>query len=388
MHFLNPNYHVILIHYPLGVFLLGLTIEIFSCLWRNSSVRGAARWMILLGGLATLPAATSGLYALYSLDVPSITVRGVHMLRMHVWLQSIATLLAVFTAVFALAAADSWRRRFHWIAIGVFAACGGLMVAGSWFAGESVYTQGVAVHQPTEADAKATAWSEAQKFTGQDKLLYFTGEIVQLHMIGAGVMFAIAMAALGLSIRAITSEYPDAAHLPLLPENSSSDAPQSMPLAQMLRAESPSPRFVARTDAMDDLPVPAARFWLIAALCGLLTAAGGYWLWASMGSSWSPNKFLGVMSSKDGLKFDRSAAHVWVGISLIALTLILAMLARWAPRQKTLLAIFAMLLVFAVAAQVWLGVLLTFDSGSPPASLFRFNPPDKSAAAVIAGHET
>jgi hypothetical protein len=320
---------------------------------------------------------------------PAITARGVHMLRLHVWLQSIATLLAVFTAVFALAAADGWRRRFHWVAMGVFAACGGLMVVGSWFAGESVYTQGVAVHQPTADDAKATALSPLAKMdTKQDKLIYFTGEPLQLHMIGAGVMFAIAMAALGLSIRTITSEYPDSVHFPLLSDAASSDPSGALPpVGQSLRGDSPTPRFAPPGDGVDALPVPAARFWLIASLFAIFTAAGGFWLWNSDSMSWSPQHFWrDVMLDHGQFSIDRSAIHVWVGISLIVLPLLLAMIARWAPHQTILLSIFALLLVCAVSAQVWLGVLLTFDGDSK--NLFRFNPPDKSSASAIAAHET
>jgi uncharacterized membrane protein len=363
LHFVNPNYHVILIHYPLGVFMLGLTIELLSFLWKNSSVRTAARWMILLGGLATLPAATSGIYALSSVfdgSAPTVTDRGVQMLRMHVWLQSIATILAVFTAVFALAAADGWRRRFHWFAMTVFAACGGLMVVGSWFAGESVYTQGVAI-QATPGDQKATAFSIAADKHGEEKVIYFTGDPIQLHMIGAGVMFAIAMAALGLSIRAITSEYPDAAHLPLLPETSSSDSSDPLRLSSALNPESPAPRFAPPGDGLEDLPVPAARFWLIAAFIAILTLAGGYWLWSTDKDTPSiPEFWAHVMTKGGALKFNHAALHVWLGISLIVLPLLLAMFARWAPRQKTILAIFSLLLIAAISAQVWLGVLLTF----------------------------
>ena len=37
--FINPNWHVILIHYPLGVFVLGVVIERFSFLYRRSTLR-------------------------------------------------------------------------------------------------------------------------------------------------------------------------------------------------------------------------------------------------------------------------------------------------------------------------------------------------------------
>ena len=380
MHFLNPNYHVILIHYPLGVFMLGLTIEIFSFLWKNSSIRLAARWMILLGGLATLPAATSGIYALS--DVGSnLTPRAEHMLRMHVWLQSIATLLATLTAVFALAASDGWRRRFHLVALGIFAACGGLMVLGAWYAGESVYTQGVAVRLAPGTDAADTKPAVAVDL--KDKITFYTGEPTQIHMIAAGAVFALAMASLGLSIRKITADYPDAIHLPLVPETLSLSEPaETIPLVgQEPHHASPTPHFAPHGELPEEPFVPAGRFWLIASLLALLTAAGGYWIWANDGDTWAFHSFWNdVMANKSGLKFDRAAVHVWVGISLIVLPLVLAALSRWAPRQKSALGVFAALLVLAIAAQVLLGILLTFDGMNGP--LYRFAPPDKDSASV------
>lgn len=385
MHFLNPNYHVILIHYPLGVFMLGLTIEVFSFLWRDSSVRIAARWMILLGGLATLPAATSGIYALSdALIGPHWTPRGEHMLRMHTWLQSIATLLATFTAVFALAASDSWRRRFHLIALGIFAACGGLMVVGSWYGGESVYTQGVSVREGSEADSADTKPAKAPERNLEETVTFYAGEPTQMHMIGAGVMFALAMASLGLSIRKITAEYPESVHFPLPPFSEASEPPL---MGVHEAGESPQPQFAPTAgDFPEERFIPAGRFWLIAALLGVCTAAGGYWIWADQSSEWAFHRFWNdVMVTKGRLNSDRSAVHVWVGLSLIVLPLVLAALARWAPRQRSVLAIFAGLLVLAIAAQVFLGVLLQFDGGSGP--LYRFSRPaektDKDSASVL-----
>ena len=50
--FINPNWHVILIHYPLGVFMLGLLLEVAFLIFRyQGAVRIAARWMIVLGAL-------------------------------------------------------------------------------------------------------------------------------------------------------------------------------------------------------------------------------------------------------------------------------------------------------------------------------------------------
>jgi hypothetical protein len=264
------------------------------------------------------------------------------------------------------------------VALVIFAACGGLMVVGAWYAGESVYTQGVAVHMP---DATAET-KPAGARNLEDTIIFYVGEPVQLHMIGAGVVFALAMASLGLSIRKITAEYPDAIHLPLMPEPSSSDAGGLLPLTdEHPRTESPLPQFSSPHDLPEEPFVPAGRFWLIAALAALFAAVGGYWVWANGSSEWAPHAFwTDVMSTRGQLNFDRAAVHVWIGVSLIVLPLILAALSRWAPRQRIVLGIFGLLLVLAISAQVLLGVLLQFDGATGP--LYRFSPPDKGSAQL------
>ena len=62
-HLISPNVHVILVHFPLGIFVFGLFLEVCSFLWRRSSVRIAAHWMVLFGGLLAVPAALSGIDA-------------------------------------------------------------------------------------------------------------------------------------------------------------------------------------------------------------------------------------------------------------------------------------------------------------------------------------
>ena len=59
----NPNLHVVLVHFPLALLLAGLAIEVFSFMYRRSSFRAAGRCMILLGALASVPTALSGAYA-------------------------------------------------------------------------------------------------------------------------------------------------------------------------------------------------------------------------------------------------------------------------------------------------------------------------------------
>ena len=42
--FVNPNLHVVLLHYPIGLLFAGLLIELFSFLgWRRGGFRAAGR---------------------------------------------------------------------------------------------------------------------------------------------------------------------------------------------------------------------------------------------------------------------------------------------------------------------------------------------------------
>src|SRR5690606_22379370 len=52
---ISPNLHVVLMHTPLALLVIGTVIELFAFLWRESTFRTAGRWMILLGALAMIP---------------------------------------------------------------------------------------------------------------------------------------------------------------------------------------------------------------------------------------------------------------------------------------------------------------------------------------------
>ena len=178
--FINPNLHIILIHYPLALFGMGMLIEIFSFLYRRSTVRAAGRWMILIGAFATIPTAYSGVYALNDLatrsqpdghrpanwkqaaltammhdgtsgsnqlavspsrrDVDNIWA----LFTRHAWLQGIASGLVAVTAVLALGASDRIRRRLYLVFMLSFLCGIVLMSWGAWAAGEAVYQYGSA----------------------------------------------------------------------------------------------------------------------------------------------------------------------------------------------------------------------------------------------------
>jgi hypothetical protein len=66
----------------------------------------------------------------------------------------------------------------------------------------------------------------------------------------------------------------------------------------------------------------------------------------------------------------RRLAHVAGGLAIVGLSLLMALVSRIATRSKLTLLIFALLLLAAVAAQVWFGVLLTYDSIGGPVTRF------------------
>ncbi len=195
---------------------------------------------------------------------------------------------------------------------------------------------------------------------------FYLGGLLQIHMIVAGVAFALAIGALALSVRKISSTYPDEAETPASLERDGSD-PNRDDVAMMrsFSAELPPP-------PVEDQVYPAGRFWLVAALVTLVAAGVGYCMWGMQGS-WSLSGFYNDTMTESG-KFvmSRIAVHVWMGVAILVLCLILAGVARWSQRALAL-SIFSLLIVLAIGAQVWIGVLLTFDSSDGP--LFKFNPP-------------
>ena len=384
LHFVNPNFHVILIHYPLGVFMLGVMLELGGFLWRRSSVRVAARWMILLGGLASLPAATSGIFALSDVAThQDMTKDREHFLRLHTILQSCASLLAVFTVVFGLAASNHMRRRAQPVLMLLLLLCAGGMVVGSWFGGETVYTQQTAVQVLRDSESPDAATPPPAKRT--HKISYYTGQPVQIHMIMAGVAFAFALASLGLSIRKITSLYPEFPSTLLTGDGTVETDNGGIPLVAP-HSEYAGPGTMQGAVPPDPEVVIAGRFWLLAALLAIVTAVGGYWVWASDNNQWA----LGASGTTSWPAAAESSSsgraislHVWIGLSLIVLTLILAALSQWSPRNKAVLGLFALLLVLVISAQTWLGILLQFEGSEGP--LLRFSPEKQKTTYGEAG---
>jgi len=402
LRFINPNLHVILIHYPLGVFVLGVVLELLGFLWRGSSLKNAARWMIVLGALASLPAATSGIYALFDVrHFQKIDAASYHFLRQHVIFMGIGSILAVACAVAGIGASDKWRKTLYWYLLAGVVAALAMMVIGAWNGGETIYQNGTSVAilkvkivtdaddnpvkdangKPVFKTALVPLKEETHSFKEyNDVVKYYIGGDLQQHLIFSGLALAFALGALGLSIRRINvGPNPAVSNVMAIPET-----PREAHDLATARSFKPD---AALAPKLPDEYVPSGKLWLVASLAIILTAAMGYWVLAGSAffthGGW--DTFQQSLKPDDpAVKVTRHLAHLVLGGAFLALVLICAILAVAAPRNSAMLMFFGTLLVLVIVAQVWMGVLLTFDKEGP---LTRFktaaDTKDSEAAAVV-----
>jgi uncharacterized membrane protein len=371
--FINPNYHPLLIHYPIALLFTGTAVELFSFLgWRRHGFRAAGRWMILLGALLAIPAAFSGIYALNDVARAGISdanaggswhelagasplvkqpVAWGTMVR-HVWLQSIATLLVVLAAVGWLACSDRIRQRLYLLFLLLLLTGVGVTSAGAWFGGEGVYRHAVGV------------MDSAHPLPAASGLEYYVDPL-QTHVIGAGIALALAAAAIGLAFRAMTIACVPQASIGIVDAlGNHLDEPVS---GQMQRPPATMGELSQR--------VPSARFALLTSLAALLTAAGGWWVLARGGGSsvlafqnlWT---WIRDSTQNEGFWLTRRLAHVICGVCIVVIPLLIAITTRWMPRSRMFLSLLTCLLLVAIAGQIWLGVLLLNDSNAGPVTRF------------------
>jgi uncharacterized membrane protein len=350
---IHPNWHVVLIHYPLALLTIGLAIELFGFAYRHSTFRRAGRWMLLIGALACLPTATSGLYAYY--DTVRYAGQGeVSMepggdawyqltraagdrltqaqrddLKHHMWRTGSGTIILLLAMIPYLGASDRWRRRLYVPCLLLVTFAVAVLVWGAWYAGESVNTRGTAMKW------NATAGGAVPP--------------LQVHVVLAGLTMALAIGALGLSVRKLSMR------------DGVGPAPAKQ---QEPRALEYAPPPVQVNMIVVAEPVHPGRFWLIAAVLGLATAAAGVWV---AGASWEQIQPL--------LGQPRDLAHISFGVGIVLLALVLGALTRWGAGRRWLIAAVGVLLMAMVAAQVWVGILLMYDGSDKGSSVVRFRTP-------------
>jgi uncharacterized membrane protein len=370
---IHPNWHVTLIHYPIALLTLGLAVELFSFLYRRGTLRAAGRWMLMLGAFSCLPAASSGIYAYYDtirhagLEEKLETEPGQkawyqltrdaenHLsnqqwddLKHHIWRAASGAIIVLFGVLLYLGASDRWRRRFYFPCLLIILFATVVLMSGAWHAGESIYTRGTAI----ERDATGVVL-DPEHLNAAARGVF---PPLQMHVIFAGVTMAMALAALGVSIRALVT---------LGPAPEENPPPQGEAWENHDTAYADSPVVQRQMTVLEPPPrVYAARFWLMAMLLGVATAAGGVCV-----AGWSWEAFKPLIGQP------RDLAHLSFGAAIILLTLVLAGVTRWAGRRKWMLGALAAILVLIIAAQVWIGILLMYDGSDGGASLYHFRKP-------------
>lgn len=360
--FIQPNFHVLLVHLPIALLMMGLLIELFGFLWKQSTARLAARWMILLGTLAMLPTITSGIFAY--LDVVSqgtmqqsdywhktaadagLSAEQWEVLHDHFLFAAIAAGVVLLTVVTWVGSSDLWRRRLYVPALGLLLIAGFMMSVAAHHGGQAVYVQQLAVKDRTPVIHASNV--PFHQLNRQEKIAKFLAPF-QMHLIMAGLTLAMAAGALSLSLRAASRA-------------------REIALANRQPAQTSSERL-----DVTEQTTPSARFWLIAGLLAILTIVSGLYI----------GDFLFRKHLFEGLKLksevwriatnyhNRIALHVVFGASILVLSLILAGLGRWLPRRRILLAGFALLLTLAVAGQILVGTLLLLDGDEGLAYWFK-----------------
>jgi len=410
--FINPNLHVILIHYPLGLLVVGTLIEFFSFLgWRRSAFRAAGRWMLLIGILSLTPTLFSGLYALADVNkLPATeTSEGTaddakwHEVRQqspiqgeawdfmvtHAWSNAIGSSVLLITCVLWMGSSDNWRRKLHFAWLLLLLAGLGTLIYGAWFGGEMVYRHGVGVeplrdtasqHAPSVEGSGTGSAATIEQTDWKHRAAYYAPPL-QVHTILAGAAVSLALAALGVSLRAgAKGDQPGDYSIEVAPVQSNIASALNPSFA---RAKDPND-YVPELDGPPIEPRlprarPAgARFWLIAALLAMATSLTGFWALAHFSDVWNPKDLWDMIADRETAGGARRLAHVITGGGIIVLLLLLSVIARVTAGRRFVVLLFTMLLIVAVAAQTWFGSLLMFDS--PSGGLGSFTVPTSPAA--------
>ncbi len=378
--FINPNWHIILIHYPLGLLSIGVLIELFSFLWRRHAFRQAGRWMILLGALLMIPTAFSGAYAFRDalqtdftdpmerwpvvVDNSGWSTTQWELMEDHVWLTGTATLVFVISVITWLSCSDRWRRRLYAPVLTALVAGVGLMGVGAWHSGEAVYLHGTAVEIVGNNSASPVGVSKSAEDLNA-KAKYFVPPL-QLHLLLAGLVGSFTVASLALSVRrwveirgqmgpaeVMTGDSPDAT-VPIL---------ANIELEQRRSADADSSRTVA------------GRWWLLTGVLGIFTAAAAAW---AVEESWNLEEIKHLfLDPEERTTEARLFYHVIGGGVIILIPLVLALLTRFSRGGRLLGGVLIGALVLVLGVQTWLGVAMLFDGHRGP--LLRLTPRDDPA---------
>jgi uncharacterized membrane protein len=338
-YFVDPNWHVLFLHLPLGVLLVGIVIEIVTLFVRRQSLRNAGRWMILIGSLGAVETTYAGIYAFRDVvaQVPTIPQFAWHdlvakstfsaaqwdFMEDHISGNITATALAVIGLITFLAASDSGRAKLYWPILVLFMVVAGLLCIAAWNGGEAVYRFGTAVLRQNPV---------AVADTGQRSEITYFIQPLQLHIVLAGLVAVLMI--LGLAFTA----------------------------SGWFNMEQAAPR------AISSISRYAGLVWCLALFAAILTACAGL---SSVLGRFTASAFSMDIEMLKSPEHQRLLVHLLSGLTFALLLLAIAIVTSLRQRKQVLAGILATIILIAAALLVWFGVLMLYDSHGGP--LFRFS---------------
>lgn len=359
---IRPNWHIAMVHFPIALLVVGAAVELFSFLgWRRGGFRAFGRWSFLLGAIIAVPSTFGGLYALTDVvkgGLPALREAdpvAAHALWDHLWQTAAAASGAMVIVVTWIALSDLWRDRLSIVFKLALALVAALVIVGAHHGGEIVYAHKIGPHGAGPASMPTTVPDKPISDLADEAL-----SLVQLHVYASGFAAAMACVCLGWSIRAISQpddprEHDDAVSAQRIAAAFSPGAP-AMTDAQMLTGIPESPNHTP--------PVRAGRLWMLTLLLMLAAAASGLWYLAWSTDSWtveSLKEMIRTPLEDNDPDLTRRYAHTVIGLVLVGQTLLLALASLVARRNKWLLILLGAPLALALAAQVWVGLLLLLE---------------------------
>ncbi len=417
--FVKPNWHIMFMHYPIGLVTVGFFAELLGAIFRLPGLRYSARWMIGIGALLGLPTAILGIYAFRDVVAPGPIDLGMTWSEVvatstwsqpvydavwwHVWLNASASVLLVLVTVIWIASSPAGRKTGYLPLLGMTFIALVAMSSGAWFGGEMVYSHGAGVVSEPSMGIGSV---------GQPEWVRRYLPPLQVHLLGGGLLAALAVLAMAQSLRywrvadrawreaehvlgpreaethprvepagaidpddAPYTEYPAAGVEPVSAARHGEKASRARALreedARRARSESAARSFTGpwvESNGHELAPSTGAvrGLWAMTTILGLTVVAGG--LWSMLGSLASDEleRFWASLGSDP-----RVLGHFVVGASIVLLPLIPFAMPRLLARSRALAGMIVLLLALLLGAQVYLGSLMLYDGHAGP--LIGFN---------------
>lgn len=136
-----PNLHPAFIHFPIALVLVSFLCDFFAYVLRNSSLRSAAWWTLLAGGVFGIIAALTGLWDRSHVPMDDVASKFVDF---HMWI-GFAVLAAVATLMIWRGFIFSRRQTINFAYLTAALLATVLVLFQGWVGGEVVYSFGVGV---------------------------------------------------------------------------------------------------------------------------------------------------------------------------------------------------------------------------------------------------